>query len=870
MERAITETESRKMQIVASATQSFFLHRFSDSDPSEIELNADSKLFLLENAGVSISHMPLGMLSAFHFQTSTFLPGGGYFESDALVYRPNDSNLSARLRFQGLGEDFEPGHLAMVIWSTETNRAGLINLTALSELRLMEHVRGFLEGEPFSGKTPSEVEVAPLTKPDDYGSQLSASLGKGGREEERRTSSVALGEEPDRPEPLSGGGVFDPILEIWSRAYGGSAAAISPWAVEMSPDWAGPSSPGLAEAEELVRLTLKDPKNQVWMYLVGGPGSGKSTFATQFLRRLGFTIPGDQEMHQRHYLASHAESKNLRFVNDATVRAKGSDEALVKDMMKASESDWHLLTCVNRGVIADELNLLDDKASELAQILNWIVHGPGVKPPSLDSIAEHEYLQIGKLANSSGGFRYVVVVFMDTVSLLENQPNIYHNGTFESLRCDKLTTREAEDDGMLGSSNSPFSQLLQKVSHTVNPQYLISRFGLSDGNPIIANATQLQDQDFRAGLLSILRVSEIKLGSRMNYRALWSLVARFLFGDLPSRVDFDGLQGALAEIDENVSHTSDFGVFLQLINLRTTEAIFENTTELSSVSSFDPGLKFSLSVDPALCASGQIGKSSDRTSNQSVFVKPIAHAFQSAEVGEGILETISVQTGNPLPHKRTTFDSKIDSVFAMARGADSPERLSNEQVARYSRYLLRISSVFGGIALGQREAQEWVSLWNFSPHIPQRDQFPQRIDTLLKPRVGRGGLQESALITLLESRARPIIQTSESEPILARAMDNLQFSTSKVGSDLFLVLQEYNQELGRIKLDFSFLRELLNTSQFSVGVTEETFFVTPRLERTRSIKLISSNSAGVESFAIVVGDRVRTGVAVAPRGTIDK
>ncbi len=859
-ELAISESEARKLQTATSLGQSFFLHRLDSVDQLELELEAESKLFLLENFGLKVSQMTLGLMQAFRFETLTLLSDGDLFESDALVYRPNNIDAAARIKITNLAEDFAPGNLLMVTWSPKRAKVILLNLSTLGELSLEEHLKQIETGDLESAQEPV------VTEPEERDNETTVDLNPGDRTDPRAQNptsaqlpSNSVRAKLEKAKMLTSD--FDPVAELWSRAYGGNSAAVSPWAPSMSGNWLGPTSPGLAEVEDLAAVSLGTDTDEVWIFLVGGPGSGKSTYATQFLARNGYLIASGDELHRRHYTAYHPTWRPIRFVNDATVRTKGLREGLLIDMAQASETGSQLLTCVNRGVLADELNLNRDPSSEFLEVLDWIARGSESEPKKLQPIVELDYMQVAKQVIEGGASRYIVAIFMDVASMLEEQPTVEHSGNFESLNCSPLKMQDGEKANLLGSELSPFAVLLQKVSEALPDEYLRERFQISDSNPVVANATQLGDLEFRRGLISILRTSEIRIGSRLNYRSFWSILARLLFGDLPNRTDLAGLGSKLLAIDEEVANSSDFVGLFELARLRSSEAIFENHQELATAASFDPGLKFTLAVDPAIASSGEIGLSAKSTSDQSVYIKPIAHAFQSAEVGEGILDTISAQTGNPLPLKKTLFDSRLDQLFAAARGADSAQRLTNDEVSRYARYLLRISSVYGGICYARQEAHEWVSMWSFSPYIPQHGQLPQRIESLIKPKIGRGDLQQTALLSLLESRARPIVQTSESEPILAKQLDNIQFSTLKIGPDLFLVLKEYNADLGRIKIDHSFLRELLNTSPFAVGVTEETYFLAPRLERTRSVKLLSSADINAEAFAVVVGDRVKSAFA---------
>jgi len=858
LELSITEPEARKLQIATSFCQSFFLERLDDVGHLEFDLEAQSKLYLLENFGLKVSQMPLGLMSAFHFDTLTLLPEGGVFEASALVYRPNNVDAPARMRITNLSEDFSNGHLLMVTWSASRSKAVLLNLTTLGELGL-ENQLGELEKAE-----PSEEANSPTSNQDEHLGQVPGLLPTENRDRDAQLNPRPAPPSKPHDSAQAQSGVdkqptqFDPVAELWARAYGGNSAAVSPWAPSMSGSWLGPTSPGLAEVEELATRVLSAGEDQIWIFLVGGPGSGKSSYASRFLDRNGYLIASGNELHRRHYLAQHPSWRPIRFVNDATVRTKGLKEGLQIDMAQADQSKSQLLTCVNRGVLADELNLTNDPSSEFFEVLDWIARGSDRTPKSLLPLVELDYMQVAKQALEDGSIRYIAAIYMDVASMLEEQPLVEHTGSFESLQCSSLKMQSSDDGKLLGSDASPFSILLQKISQTLSVEYLRERFKLSDLNPIVANANQLNDPEFRRGLISILRTSEIRVGSRLNYRSFWTILARLMFGDLPNKTDIDGLATKLLTIEQQVQNSGEFAELFELAGLRSTEAVFENRQELASAASFDPGLKFTLAVDPAIASSGEIGISANSTSDKSVYVKPIAHAFQSAEVGEGILDTISQQTGNPLPLKKTAFDVRLDSLFALARGSDSADRLSNYEVSSYARYLLRISSVYGGICHGLKEAQEWVALWSFSPYIPQRDQLTAKIESLIKPKIGRSDLQQTALLSLLESRARPIVQTSESEPILAKQLDNIQFSTTKIGADLFLVLNEYNTDIGRIKIDHSFLRELLNTSPFAVGVTEETYFLAPRLERTRSVKLLSSPDNQAEVFAVVVGDRVKS------------
>lgn len=858
LELAVTESEARKLQIAAAFGQSFFLERLDDVGHLEFDLEAQPKLYMLENFALKVSQMPLGLMSAYRFDTLTLLPEGGVFQSEALVYRPNNVDAPARMRITNLSEDFSNGHLLMVTWSANQSKAVLLNLTTLGEPGLDTQL-GELEKEEQDGaaiptssnqvKDPGESPAPLSTGKSDESTQLPS-----GSAQPSNSKVFTHGQSGVKEHTSES----DPVSELWARAYGGNSAAVSPWAPSMTGSWLGPTSPGLAEVEELATRVLSAGEDQIWIFLVGGPGSGKSSYASRFLARNGYLIASGTELHRRHYLAQHPSWRPIRFVNDATVRTKGLTEGLQIDMAEADQSKSQLLTCVNRGVLADELNLTNDPSSEFFEVLDWIARGSESTPKDLLPLVELDYMQVAKQVLEDGSVRYIAAIYMDVASMLEEQPLVEHTGSFESLQCSSLKMQSSDDGKLLGSDASPFSILFQSVSQTLSGEYLRERFKLSDLNPIVANANQITDSEFRRGLISILRTSEIRVGSRLNYRSFWTILARLMFGDLPNKTDIDGLATKLLLIEQQVQNSDDFAELFELAGLRSTEAVFENRQELASAASFDPGLKFTLAVDPAIASSGEIGISANSTSDKSVYVKPIAHAFQSAEVGEGILDTISHQTGNPLPLKKTAFDVRLDSLFAEARGSDSADRLSNYDVSSYARYLLRISSVYGGICHGLKEAQEWVAMWSFSPHIPQRDQLTAKIESLIKPKIGRSDLQQTALLSLLESRARPIVQTSESEPILAKQLDNIQFSTTKIGADLFLVLNEYNTGIGRIKIDHSFLRELLNTSPFAVGVTEETYFLAPRLERTRSVKLLSSSDNRAEVFAVVVGDRVKT------------
>ena len=105
----------------------------------------------------------------------------------------------------------------------------------------------------------------------------------------------------------------------------------------------------------------------------------------------------------------------------------------------------------------------------------------------------------------------------------------------------------------------------------------------------------------------------------------------------------------------------------------------------------------------------------------------------------------------------------------------------------------------------------------------------------------------------LDSQLTPLRGFASNDPQLAVSLDNVVVQTVQVGPTLYLNLEEMGTPIGRIRCDFALIREALSSSPSSLGVTDQSGFVDPRLDRVRSTKLISETYGKSPRLVVVKG-----------------
>ena len=145
-----------------------------------------------------------------------------------------------------------------------------------------------------------------------------------------------------------------PIEQLLRKSFGGGESAVG--VTQNDGYWpVVPFPPGAKEACEalLEALAQNDPQLR-WLFLLGGPGNGKSEL-TRWVQTKPELVPLFQTSdpaHQRSYDYKHVSGARLRIINDATIRTRG--RTLIGDMREGIDDHNHMIVNVNRGILVSE------------------------------------------------------------------------------------------------------------------------------------------------------------------------------------------------------------------------------------------------------------------------------------------------------------------------------------------------------------------------------------------------------------------------------------------------------------------------------------------------------------------------------------
>lgn len=237
------------------------------------------------------------------------------------------------------------------------------------------------------------------------------------------------------------------------------------------------------------------------IFLVGGPGNGKTLAAIHFLRRLlkdryaemPSCATGSVDVDFSNGLSP---IKHLRFIEDASAGQDNNDvyNRFVADIDKyvlSPQPGTLFLCCVNRGILATVLVKIAkheiDASSETRKFIATLssVVSPDATPKTLWPFEPD---------------RNIYIHPMDEESLLEPIGDRY------PVAIDILNEICDEDDGRCLSCNS------------------------ADKCPIHANIAALRDEKRRESLLKIMRYYEIVASRRFSFRDLFSVFSQLVVG----------------------------------------------------------------------------------------------------------------------------------------------------------------------------------------------------------------------------------------------------------------------------------------------------------------------------------------------------
>lgn len=664
--------------------------------------------------------------------------------------------------------------------------------------------------------------------------------------------------------------VWDRVQDLWDRATGGRDVAAKPDASVHHPSrrarWPDSLRPtGVSESLAWFKDGLATAEIPRYLFLVGGPGAGKSSAAASAVEDLLPVTNRDDGLAHRTYVFQ-AGSRQVVLVNDATISTKADKEgALIRDIDAAINAGSHLIVCVNRGVLVEEVAYAQ-KSIEVSftgseALIAWL-HSPNDPDSQIPSgrrerdtpwkirgRKHHGYAGVGELVEGTALRAQVCAVFADVCSLLEERPtvSVRSGASGLELSCQKYRVSRFSQRAELNPSTIPAAVLMDQVMQLLGPEV---EDGEAEWNPVLANIHSLTDARIRSRVLDIFRAGEIAAGKRMTYRELWGSIVKCLVGDLPATVTRSDVQAYLNTLrPEDTGGVHLLGAMRRLAELRYSQTMFASAERAPDGTFLDqnPVTEILGVVDPSRDA---IPGKFDKT-DESGWSSCVVEAFGGPIAGGSPLRNLlkSLSSDDPMRAAVTPFDTKLDRAFSSAIG-ELPAKERSNYYSWYGRYLTRLYAVAHGIPAFRAEICMWTNAWHMAETVPAP--LKLRLLTLLQPARNVNNGESSQLIPVFDSRVDPIRGTS-STARLALTSTSVDLESQTDGDSIFLILIEDTKKIARVSLDFSLIREAMAAAAGIPGVTEQTDATAPRLERLRAARL-TPEKLNAKNYMLVKGD----------------
>jgi hypothetical protein len=653
---------------------------------------------------------------------------------------------------------------------------------------------------------------------------------------------------------------WDSIGGLWDRATGGGGVASRPNA--SVGDWpTAARPPAVSEAVRWFDHQLFEDGAPKFLFLVGGPGAGKSHASASLVSKLTEIGARPSSLAYRTYRYS-AGKRDLVLINDATIGSEVHESgALVGDIGDTVAENSHLLACINRGVLVEEISKTGGAGSSQwpgDAVVNWLhAQDPPRSTSSngwgVETDVSKSYLRAGRLFEGDKLRAQLLVVFVDVCSLLERTPRVrieqIDSGEF-SIDADDYAVEKFPSRRDFAADETPAASLFTEVLATIG--HLPEEGRASEFDPVTANLESLASSKVRNGVLSVLRAAEIATSQRLTYREVWGAIARCIVGDATDRVNADQMRAHVQALQPQSSHVIERFREVQLVaNLRFSQAIVgADTTGRAEVQAIrNPVTRLTEVVDPVRDAVpgifDELGDSGWATPIADAFAGHVDSGSPLAQIIDGLGEKDAFNAAV------TDFDRQVDFAFAAAtQHVELKDAERYSFIAWYGGYLMRLYAISKGIPAFRREISAWTLAWYMSPTLP--GDLEEQLHTLLKPpRFPEKG-KFSSLIPVFESRTNPVVGEAPAPKIALRA-GSVEMKTRTASDSLFLYLEESNRHIPPIVLDFPLMREALACDSGHSGITEVSDVTSPRLERFRAARLVPGGRLDTDSYRVVHG-----------------
>lgn len=635
---------------------------------------------------------------------------------------------------------------------------------------------------------------------------------------------------------------------LWERSYGGAeVAAVPAGRSSSSVDALAPA--GVAEASEWFQTELRRGGRSVpvALFLVGGPGGGKSAAATKIVG--GYELLDRvSPLAERKYTYKTSRGK-LVVVNDATIPGDRDDCSLVAEINDAISDRSDLLVCANRGVLVDELSKVHSQTTSPGKaLLSWINGGrapssevnvaqePEALRVDAQEMPERGFVRGGRLREGGEALVSAQVVFLDECSLFENRPKVEVSADGPRPQPYRIGSFQSETD----RSQSCAQSLMEQIWSRVPEEETGWHEELSD-NPVWENVRNLGSAVVRRGLFDVLRASEIINGRRLSYRDLWAVIARSVAGRLPARMDVRNVdewaQGRLRVAESRVSKVEDrWSAAKDLAETRFFMSLFAGGADEGRGLVADPLDDQLAAADPASDAPpGWLGKGAGWST-------PVIDAFSVVGTETSPLSWLKSQNNAALAQAIGPVEELVDKVF-VAVCHEQNDKARREATAWYGRFLLRLYAVVNGVSALSSEVQWWVDAWTAASRGGRLTRILEDgLQTLLNPTSEKDSTP-STYVRTFSSRAEPVLGRVDT-PTLATRLTRVGFGARVDGERIWVSVEDRDKSVGELQLDIGLIRQISTVAGDHFGLTELTPSIEPRLERTRSARLKTNTGAG--------------------------
>ncbi|MDU0314404.1 hypothetical protein RKE38_11955 [Phycicoccus sp. M110.8] len=625
-------------------------------------------------------------------------------------------------------------------------------------------------------------------------------------------------------------GAFGPI---WGKATGGRSVAVDPNMNDADAFTVAPA-PGVREACDWLREGLDRGGPQRLVFLVGGPGGGKSHALAHMTADLEEDDAEDTGLAQRKYVYRAGQSR-LVVVNDASIRGANDRHPLADDVDSAVGARDYFLGCVNRGILVEEAHALGTETVG-ASIVRWLADVDGVATGfQLTSRMQGPLVSRAELHLGDRDIEFVAV-YVDHCSLFEVRPQVDEALCAQPYRVKRLKQR-ATLDTLSTPAGSLLSLVAHHLSHADEPP-------APAGDPLAANIASFQSVAVQRGFLTLLRSAEAVAGARMTFREVWGAIMRAMAGDLPQMTDPQALATMFPLIDEELNPAARFAELRHRARLRASQAIVGADLP-SEVRATDPVLRITALVDPVLDA---VPGSVDDP--HFGWASPVLAAFSGLITAYSPLKTIleSIPDHDPFREAVTDFDRALDDAFvAVTQPEGVDDKTRREIVAWYGDYLSRLYAVANGVSAFRQEVSAWLETRSSLPSAVKT-----QLKTLLRPSRDPNDPQSGYLLPLFSSRTVPLTGPSAEPQLVLQGEDDVQLELVFRGDSVTVNMRELGILVGEIELDFALIRTVQSCANQRLGVTEQAARVSPRVERFRAKRLIPERVENSE-FRVITG-----------------